>query len=209
MRYFHAMVFLLTLLTLAAVGQDCNKHYANAFINDLFKKGQFISYDSTMFRGFSKELALVETPTLNRLLPNYCFFSTFFYSSNLEYPKVETAVALSKSSKASSRIVHSPVYTRTPADFINLFKGIETSDTTERIRLAKDITTIFAAITYKGHIGRVVNLRQKDVVSFELWHDELSWRIYNFHFDKNGKLTEIEIDKGIRPEVMNSSYSRM
>ncbi|MGN6531071.1 MAG: hypothetical protein ACTHK0_04895, partial [Ginsengibacter sp.] len=108
-----------------------------------------------------------------------------------------------------SKIVHSPVYTDTPDDFISLFRGIKTLDTTERITLAQDIANIFTAITYKGHIGRLLNLKKKDVVSFELWHDDLSWRIYNFHFNNDGKLTQIKIDTGVGRGEINSNYVRL
>jgi hypothetical protein len=191
------IVFLLICSTLSVVGQDCNKDNAKAFISGLFEKGQYISYDSTRFLGYSKEMTPVKTPTLNKLLPGYCFFSTFFYSYNFEYSRVETAIALSKSKNTKSKLVHSPVYTDTPDDFISLFRGIKTSDTTERITLAKDITNIFTAITYKGHIGGLLNLNQKDIVSFELWHDDLSWRIYNFYFGSDGRLNQIKIDNGL------------
>lgn len=94
-------------------------------------------------------------------------------------------------------------------DFIDLFTGIKTTDTTERISLANDITTIFASITYKGHLNRLLNLREKDVISFELWSDDLSWRFYNFFFDKYGKLTEIKIENGVGRSEMNSDYLRI
>lgn len=209
MRHLYAIVFSLTFLALTTVGQDCNKDNAKAFVSGLFKNGQYISYDSTRFRDYSKELTLVNTRTLNKLLPDYCFFSTSFYSNNFEYSNVETAIALSKNNKTKSKIVHSPVYTDTPDDFTNIFIGIKTSDTAERIKVAKDVSSIFAAITYKGHLNRLLNLKEKDVVSFELWHDDLSWRIYNFTFDSNGKLTQIEIDKGVGRGEMNSGYLRL
>jgi hypothetical protein len=122
---------------------------------------------------------------------------------------VETAIALSKNNKTKSKIVHSPVYTDTPNDFINLFSGIKTSNTTERIKVAKDITNIFSSITYKGHQNRLISLKEKNAVCYELWHDDLSWRIYNFIFDKEGTLTQIKIDKGVGRGEMTSNYLRL
>lgn len=207
-RYFF-IVFLLTYLTFTANGQNCNKDNAKAFVGGLFKSGKYISYDSTKFRNYSKDITPIKTPTLNRLLPNYCFLNTSFYSYNFEYSNVETAIALSRNNKTKSKIVHSPVYTNTPDEFTNLFLGIKTLDTTERVQVAKDIINIFRSITYKGRLNRIVNLKEKNAVSFELWHDDLSWRIYNFIFDKSGVLTGIKIDKGVGRGEMHSNYLRL
>lgn len=196
MRYVN-IILLCGYIQISATGQGCNKDSAMSFVSKLFHGGRYVSHGSTSFRGYSTEFTLIEVPLLNKLLPDYCFFSTFFYSSEFEYSNVETVVALMKSNSKKSKITHSPVYADTPNDFINLFLGIRTKDTAERIKLAEEITSIFTSITYKGHLSRLINFRNENVVSFELWHDDLRWRIYKFYFDRDNKLKQVKIDNGV------------
>jgi hypothetical protein len=194
--------FLLFLSVLEVKGQDCNKAAANNFLDKLFKKGQYTSYESTQFRGYNKKLKVIKTPLLNKLLPDYCFFSTTFLSNDYEYLDVETALALSKSANKRSLLMHSPVFTDASQNFLNLFYGLRAKDTMQSVTLAKEIAKIFSSITYLGHINRLINLKDKKAISFELWHTDLSWRICDFYFDNTNKLTLIRIGKGMGRQKM-------
>jgi hypothetical protein len=201
------VIFILPFLTSFNVkGQNCSKEAANNFIKELFQKGQYRSYDSTQFRGYDRKLKAITTPTLNKLLSDYCFFSTTFLSNDYEYDDVETAVAFSNNKK--SFLIHSPVFTRESKEFINLFYGLKTKDTAQSVILAKEIVGIFSNITYLGRINRLINLREKGVISFELWHNDLSWGIYDFYFDTSNALTQIKIKSGVKRQGMIDDYRR-
>ena len=189
-------------------GQGCDSIAADKYLASLFRNGDYISYDSTNFRDFDKTLHLIETPLLNKLLPNYCFYSTTFLSHYYEYFDVETVVAYSNKEDEGPLLMHSPVFTKESKRFMSLFCGLKTFDTAQSVALAKEITNIFSAITYEGHFNRLVNLKEKGVISFELWHTDLSWRIYDFYFDNNNKLTQIEIHGGVKRQEMWEGYKR-
>jgi hypothetical protein len=208
MRPYLFIVILFFLAVSDSRGQDCNKVDANSFVNGLFKGGQYLSYDSTQFRGYNKELKFLKTPLLNKLLPDFCFYSTTFLSNYYEYFNVETALAFSKSSNKKSLFIHSPVFTTESPDFIHLFNGLSVSDTTQGVKLANEIMSMFSDITYGGHFNRLINLKDKRVISFELWHSDLSWRIYDFYFDSNNKLTQIKINGGVKRQEMKEGYKR-
>jgi len=204
--------FLITITFLAATlnsnGQDCGKAKANRFVEDLFKNRNYLSYDSTQFRGYNKELQFINTPILNKLLPDYCFYFTTFRSNYFEYFDVETALAISKQDDKKSLITHSPVFTEESKAFMNLFYGLKVTDTSQGMLLAKEIVSIFSAITYSGHFNRLINLKEKATISFELWHNDLSWRIFDFYFDDTKKLVDIKIIGGVKRQEMWPDYKR-
>ncbi len=208
MRPYLFIVISFFLVVFNSKGQDCNKSEANTFVDGLFKKGQYLSYDSTEFRGYSKELKFVNTPLLNKLLPDYCFYSTTFLSNYYEYLDVKTALAFSKKSSKKSLFIHSPVFTTESSDFIHLFYGLSVSDSGQEVTLANEIMSLFSDITYGGHFNRLINLKDTSVISFELWRSDLSWRIYDFDFDFNNKLTQIKINGGVKREEMKDGYKR-
>ena len=191
-----------------AKGQDCNKAVAKKFVDGLFKEGQFVSYNSTHFKGYNKDLRFLRMPLLNKLLPDYCFYSTSFQSNYFEYRDVETALAISNDIIKKSLLIHSPVFTIESNDFISLFYGLEVDDTASTIKLAEEITSIFSAIVYRGHFNRVINLKDESAISFELWHNDLSWRIYDFYFDDRSKLAQIKINGGVKRGEMHKNYKR-
>ena len=78
----------------------------------------------------------------------------------------------------------------------------------ERHQLAIDIAGIFSSITYKGRIEELINFKDKDVVSIELFHDDLSWRIYDFKFDTSNKLIKIDILGGVKQQKIIEGYKR-
>jgi hypothetical protein len=145
---FIASLFFLTIFSIK--GQNYNKDAAITFLNGLFQKGDYISYDSTHFKAYDKELNIIKTPLLNKLLPDYSFFSTTFTSQYYEYLNVETALAFSKNVNKKSLLIHSLIFTNQSKVFINLFYGLRATDSTQSIILAKEISIIFSAITYKG-----------------------------------------------------------
>lgn len=208
MRPYIFIISLLFLFTQNVNGQDCDNAAAKSFVNLLFQKGQYLSYDSMQFRSYSEELTPVKTPLLNKLLPDYCFYTTTFMSNYYEFREVETALIFSKDKNKKSLFLHSPVFMTESKDFINFFYGLKSSDTSQRAQLAKEIMTIFSDITYKGHINKLINLTDKNVVSFELWHNDLSWRIYDFYFDNTNKLTDIKIIGGVKRQEMWRGYRR-
>jgi len=209
MRSLFFLLCLFFLTTYSAVGQDCNKDAAKTYLNNLFQSGQYLSYDSTLFPSYSKELTEIKTPLLNKVLPNYCFFKTIFLSNYYEYMNVKTVLAFSTSKEKKSQLIHSPTFSRPSQQFIQLFYGITVSDTAQSVTLAKEITNMFSDITSGGHFNRLVNLKEKKVISFELWHSDLSWRIYDFYFDDKNKLTEIKITGGVKREEMREGYKRL
>jgi len=68
--------------------------------------------------------------------------------------------------------------------------------------------SIFSEITFAGRFDRLINLKEKNVISFELWTNDLSWRIYDFHFDNDNKLTRIEIKGGVKRQKISDGYKR-
>ncbi len=207
LRNIFVTALLLTLLNTKA--QTCKTSSANKFISSLFRDKPYVSYDSTRFLSFaSAKTNNIDAPLLKILLPNYCFFSTEFESSFYEYRQVEIAIALRLDSASKSVIIHSPVFTQENKSFIQLFYNLTVQDSLKRTELCKEIMSIFLSITYKGHINQLSNLKNQKVISFELWHDDLSWRIYDFHFDNNS-LVEIEIKGGVKRDKMESDYKRM
>jgi len=72
------LIFSLFIATSNAKAQGCNNNVAKKYIDGLFQKGEYLSYDSTQFPGYDKELTQLKTPFLNKLLPGYCFFKTTF-----------------------------------------------------------------------------------------------------------------------------------
>jgi len=203
---FTAALLLTFLIT---KGQTCNTFSANKFIKDLFGDKSYISYDSTRFLSFaSSKTTPINTPLLKNLLPEYCFFSTEFESSYYEYREVETVIALRLDSTSKSIITHSPVFTQENKSFIQLFYNLNIRDNSSKIEVCKEIAAIFSSITYKGHINQLMNLKNQNVISFELWHDDLSWRIYDFHFD-NDSLVDIEIKGGVKRGKMDGDYKRI
>jgi hypothetical protein len=208
MRPYLLIIIISLSATFNSKGQDCNKAAPKDFEDGLFKKGQYISYDSTYFKSYSKELKLLNTPLLNRLLPDYCFYSTIFLSNYYEYSNVETVLAFSNRDNNNSLLIHSPVFTIESQRFMNLFYGLQLTDTTQDVLLAKEITSIFSDITYKGHFNRLINLKEKSVISFELWHSDLSWRIYDYYFDSTNKLIQIKVIVGVKRQEMWEGYKR-
>jgi hypothetical protein len=191
-----------------STAQECNQTAAISFVDGLFEKGNYLSYDSTQFTGHFKEFKFLNTPLLNKLLPDYCFYSTIFLGPDYEYYKVETVLAYSKNTSKKSLLLHSPVFTEESEDFMNLFSGLRVADTIQGELLAKEITSIFADITYGGHYNKLINLKEKKVISFELWHGDLSWSIYDFHFDSTNKLIQINAAHGVGREKMEDDYKR-
>lgn len=178
------------------------------YLDSLFQNRQYLSYDSTQFPAYSKELTPIKTPLLNKVLPNYCFFKTIFISNYYEYRNVQTLLAFSYDLNTKSKLIHSPTFTKESQSFIQLFYGITLSDTSQCVTLAKEITSMFSDITYGGHFNRLINLKEKEVISFELWHSDLSWAIYDFYFDTTNKLTRINIKGGVKRDKMSEDYKR-
>ncbi len=193
-----SIVIFIFFLPFFLKAQNCNSSDANKFLSSLFHGGKYISKDSISFKKYNDDLVPLETPFLNKILPGYCFYTTIFLSPFYEYINVETALAFSKKSNKKSFIVFSPSFVSTPKEFIQLFYGLETNDTLQSIKLANEIVNIFSAITYKGRISRLLNLKDSSVISFELWTDDLSWRIYDFTFTKTNILDNINITGGFK-----------
>jgi len=204
----YLLIFVIVSSTLTSNGQGCSIKSANSFLHDLFRNGNYFSYDSTEFLGYDKNIKFLNTPLLNKLLPDYCFYATTFRSTYYEYHNVETALAISENSQKNSLLIHSPVFTNESEEFINLFCGLQVSDTTQEKLLATEIMSIFSNITYRGEFNKLVNLKEKDAISFELWHDDLSWRIYDFVFDSNNKLEKIKILPGVMRGAIWTDYKR-
>jgi len=209
MRYHVITAFLFALSSITTSGQDCNISATKDFVDELFKKGLYVSYDSTPFSGYNKILIPLNTPMLNKLLPNCCFYSTTFFSNYYEYPNVETALVFSKGLINKSLFIHSPVFTTESKEFVRLFYNLQVADSSQAVTLAKEIMSIFSAITHIGHYNRLINLKEQEVTSFELWHNDLSWRIYDFYFDKNYRLREIKIAGGVKRDKMRDDYKRL
>lgn len=190
-RYLFLIIFIFIAIA-GSKGQDKNEVAADRYLTDLFEnRGN--PYDTIRFSGYGGKLKLLKTPLLNKLLPDYRFYSTIFLSNYMEYIQVETALAFSISEKQNSRITHSPVFTSTSTAFINLFYGLQVNDSTEEDALAREIMYIFSSITYKGRFDRITHSKDRTVISYELWHGKLCWRIYDFYFDSKNQLTQIEI----------------
>lgn len=205
--YIFTFLFLL-LLARNLYGQNCDKAAAISFLQSVFKNGQYIDGDSTIFRGFNKDLTLIKTPLLNKLLPEYCFYTTFFISQHYEYREVETALLFSNDNSQKALFVHSPLFRAESRDFIRFFYGLKLSDQSQRVELAREVVTIFSEITYKGRISKLINLADPNVVSFELWHGDLSWRIYDFYFDDTHQLIQIKIFNGVKRDDIWEGYKR-
>jgi len=121
---------------------------------------------------------------------------------------VQTVVALANNKTKQSKAIYSPTFTKESQSFIQLFYGITLPDTSQCVTLAKEITGMLSDITYEGHFNRLLNLKEKSVISFELWHSDLSWRIYDFYFDTTNKLTNINIKGGVKRQEMLEDYKR-
>lgn len=208
MSLYNFIIPLLLLFTQNVKGQICDKNAATKFVSSLFSKGQYLSYDSIQFRGFTGKLTPVKTALLNKLLPDYCFYSTAFISNYYEFSVVETALIFSKDSSKKSLFLHSPVFMDESQEFLSFFYGLQLSDASQREQLAKEIMHIFSNVTHKGKITNLANLTNKNIVSFELWNNDLSWRIYDFYFDETQKLTEIKIIDGVKRQEMWKEYIR-
>jgi len=202
------LIFSLFIATSNAKAQGCSNNVAKKYIDGLFQKGEYLSYDSTQFPGYDKELTQLKTPFLNKLLPGYCFFKTTFFSNYYEYGSVETVLAFANGTEKKSLLIHSPTFTKESLQFIRLFYRITTSDTAQNVTLAREIMSIFSEITFAGRFDRLINLKEKNVISFELWTNDLSWRIYDFHFDNDNKLTRIEIKGGVKRQKISDGYKR-
>ena len=201
------VIFLLVIFNSQA--QTCIVSTVNNFLTDLFHDTSYISYDNTKFLSFADaKTTVIGSPFLKTLLPNYCFFSTEFESDFYEYREVETAIAFRSDTISKSIIIHSPVFTQENKSFIELFYDLNVQDSLAKIELCKEVMTILSNITYKGHINQLINLEKKNTISFELWQDDLSWRIYDFYFDKN-RLIKIEINGGVKRDRMLDTYKRI
>lgn len=105
-------------------------------------------------------------------------------------------------------LIHSPTFTKDNPEFIELFYGLKVADTSECVQLANEIVNIFSEITFGEHTNRLTSLKEKNVISFELWTSDLSWRIYDFNFDEKNTLTQIKIQGGVKRQEMKDGYKR-
>lgn len=206
MRQRISISILLLVAVLNVNGQNCDGKAANNYLKVLFQNGAYYSDDSTKFLTFTDNLKALKTPALNKLLPDYCFFSTNFHSTYYEFLNVQTALAYSKNKK--SLLVHSPLFKKTPEEFMQLFYGLKTRDTVQSVALAGEIVDILSGLTHKGHVNRLINLKEKDVISYELWWDDISYRIYDFYFDNTNRLTQIKVEGGAGRGAMRATYLR-
>jgi hypothetical protein len=190
LRNIFTVTFLLFLFHLQ--GQNCRTSVANNFIAKLFQNKSYNLTDKIKFLSFSADQTeLLDLPFLKTLLPNYCFYTTEFQSNQYEYINVETAIALRVDSPNQSIITHSPLFYENK-NFIQLFYGLKIQDSLMRVKLCKEVMTIFSSINNKGHINSLSNLKNKKSISFELVHDNRRWEVYDFIFENNS-LTEIVI----------------
>jgi len=203
------LVFVLILFFIPnGSAQTCSKRSANDYLNGLFAKDQQLLHGSTRFKSYSKRLKLIKAPMLKKLLPEYCFYITNFFGNDMEYWEVETALAFSALPNKKSLLLFSPVFTQESTDFLQLFYGLKTNDTIQNVTVAKEITNIFSVLTYKGHAKRIRSVNEPNAISFELWHSDLSWRIYDFHFDESNILRSINIKNGVGRQEMTADYRR-
>jgi hypothetical protein len=207
-KYYILWISLISAIVGCRNYRNCDKATVQDYLNVIFAGGQYKSDNFTTFRSYGKDVKNLSTQLLNKYLPDYCFCTTYFLSNHLEYSKVETALAFSKNSNRETRILYSPVFEEESQDFIRLFYGLQVADTAEEIVLTREVMEIISEITYKGHCDRLINKKEANVVSYELWHDELSWRIYDFHFNINHILTEIDINKGAGRGKLADKYKR-
>jgi len=192
-----------------AFSQKCEIKGPLSFLEKSFHSGSYLSYDSTRFKNYYIDLVLLKTPLLNKAIPEYCFYTTTFLSPYYEYYNVETAIAFSKNINKKTLITHSPIFSASSEEFMKLFYGITAKDSIERINISKEIASIFSSITYNGKIERIQNLIDPLAISFELWHNDLSWKIYNFNFDEAGNLKSIKISAGFKHSKDIVGYKRI
>lgn len=200
MKYKACLLIILATIfcTQTLFSQSCTALSINIFLDDIFSKQSPIKYDTTKFYSHTGKPKALYTPLLNKLMPDYCFYSAVFLSSYYEYPKVETAIAISRNKNKKSAIIHSPVFTQESEEFLKLFIGTQVTDSAQAILYCREIASIFSSITGKGTIRRVLNTNMKTVISYELWHYNISWRIYDFYFDSSHKLIEIKAESGAK-----------
>ena len=201
------VIFILTA-TLTSQGQTCNKSVAKIYLTSLFRDGKYISKDSIVFRKYSNDLTLLKTPILNKLLPEYCFYTTIFLSPYYEYRNVQTLLVVRNDTVEKSQILLSPTFTKEPIEFFQIFYAIQTADSSQSLALSKEIANILSSITYAGHAHQLLNLKSSTTISFELWHDDLSWRIYDFHFNDKNTLQKIDILPGFKRSEIEG-YKRL
>ena len=209
MQIRNIFIVFLVLTARTVQAQICDSSDANRYLSVLFHGTSYISYDKTIFLSYEADKTQkIEAPLLNILLPKYCFYSTTFQSTFYEYREVETAIGLRRDSINNSVITLSPVFSGINKSFIGLFYGLYAHDSLTKIELCKEIANIFSRITYKGHFNQLTNIKHQQVISFELWHDDLSWAILDFYFYQE-KLTKIEIKSGAKHGKLWDSYKRL
>ena len=188
--------------------QKCDSIKVKKYLNQLFNEKHFLSYDSTQFGSYSGQVMLLNTAVMDKYLPDYCFYSTIFYSHYFEYRNVETILAF-KSDSLNPSIIHSPIFTKEPSTFFELFCGIKIIDSTDKLLFAKEVVTMISKITYKGEAKRVLMHNNSNCISFELWHMDLSRRIYDFNFNAENILMSISIQSGTGRGKVKEGYFRL
>ena len=201
------VIFILTA-TLNLKGQTCNKSVAKACLTSLFPDGKYISKDSIVFRKYRSDLNPLKTPILNKLLPECCFYTTILWSPYYEYRNVQTLLVVRRDTVGKSQVLLSPTFKKEPEEFFQIFYGIQTIDSSQSLALSNEISSILSSITYAGHAYRILNLTNSKVISFELWHDDLSWRIYDFYFNDKNILQKIDILPGFKRSQIEG-YKRL
>jgi hypothetical protein len=179
------------------------------FFTQIYESDTYKSYTSEyLYYKKGSNITRVKSTILDSLLPEYCFYVTNLRSNDMGFRDVSTIIAINRSDLRKSVFTHSPVYTSTNEEYLSLFYGIQVRDSLQRSRVIMEISKTIAAIVYEGRVEELINHREANTYSTELWHMHLSWNIHDFYFDESNRLYSIKIRGGVRTEEMWDGYIR-
>ena len=161
-------------------------------------EGELVFQDTMLHR--------ISFPTLSKHL-KYNFYKAHLVTGYFEYMLLEIIVAVNQYNSSQIVILKSPTFSSDDQEFLKLFQNISIDTKNDKQLFSKEIAMLFKEITYNGKVGELENLNP-NIYSFELWHNDLSWRIFDFTF-KNDILFEIVEKNGVKRGKMIDSYKRV
>jgi len=152
------------------------------------------------FVSTSNDIFPVESLTLTRYLPSTHFYRTTLKTEFNEYSEVETLVSSAPTSWGwDIRTCLSPTFRAASPKFLAQFEAIRASGAQDQEIIARSIAALFAAITYKGHVGH--STVEDGIYTVELWWDQTMFRLVKVKFEKDGSVAGVVLWNPKQKEV--------
>ncbi|MGH1365602.1 MAG: hypothetical protein ACRBF0_18715 [Calditrichia bacterium] len=171
--------------------------HENYPVNKIIYNEELSFEDSTVYK--------IPSPFISKKL-DYRFYKATLSTAYMEYMYLEIILAINQLHPDRIVVLKSPTFTDTNPEFLSLFQNTLSESELEKKNYTKEIVLLFKEITYEGKVEALDN-SLNGVYSYELWHSDLSWRIFDFYFDEN-ILIDIRIKGGVKRGKMLEGYER-